>query len=379
MKKRIAHFGAFDHDSYGDLLFPFVAEHFLGNEFELVHVAPTGGQTPWPDQPATISVDEALNRDDWDGVLIGGGDIIQGEEWTPEQWQDDSILSMAALPSLWIGGSLLAARLNIPLAWCAPGVPKPINQHFQTAATVALKGVDYLSVRDEYSKGNLGRITDQLIAVVPDTAISLNQVWPIEPSDQDTPYFAVCFSTADLHDKLEQIDSALTSLVRQSPTASVKAVPLMLWQQTEGAYHHPVATLLEGKVCALDRDLSLKQCAQMIGQSAGYIGNSLHGLVTAISYQVPGVIVVPSNAPQAHKYAGFIESLGLEPAVHICHDWNDAPALIEKQKGALPPQYSPAIANHWSRISAVLSAAAPQKAHLWADLCDIATQQTLSL
>jgi hypothetical protein len=38
-KKKIAHFGAFDHDSYGDLLFPLVAEAFLGSEFEVVHIA----------------------------------------------------------------------------------------------------------------------------------------------------------------------------------------------------------------------------------------------------------------------------------------------------------------------------------------------------
>ena len=36
---KIAHFGAFNHDSFGDLIFPYIAENYL-KDFELVHVAP---------------------------------------------------------------------------------------------------------------------------------------------------------------------------------------------------------------------------------------------------------------------------------------------------------------------------------------------------
>ncbi|MGY4493063.1 glycosyltransferase [Pseudomonas sp. TE3610] len=382
MKKLIAHFGAFDHDSYGDLLFPFVAQHFLGDEFELIHVAPTAKRTPWPDQPTIISAAEALDRNDWDGVLISGGDIIQGEAWTPEQWQHDSKLKMAALPSLWIGGSLLATRLDIPLAWCAPGVPWTINPEFKTAATIALQGVDYLSVRDQYSKSNLLGVTHHPVEVVTDTAIALSDVWPLakEACEAHEPYYALCFSTADLHNRLAEVDAGLTHLRNQDEKISFKALPLMLWQETEGAYLGPVSALQEGTVSAIKRDISLKACAHLIGNSSGYIGNSLHGLVTAVSYGVPAVIITPSNAPQAHKYKGFIESLGLAPELFICSDWTHASGLIQQQlsssKSALGREAS---AKHWESVKTALNATNLKKSHLWVEICHMAGEQSVQL
>jgi hypothetical protein len=78
--KKIAHFGAFDHDSYGDLLFPRILEMLLP-DFDLVHVSPTGLPSRWTDACPTLSIAEAIRRTDWDGVIIGGGDIIQSGEW----------------------------------------------------------------------------------------------------------------------------------------------------------------------------------------------------------------------------------------------------------------------------------------------------------
>ena len=75
-KPRIAHFGAFDHDSFGDLVLPHIMEYFLP-EFDVVHVSPAAKITPWADAKKTITTDEAFKRTDWDGVIIGGGDIVQ--------------------------------------------------------------------------------------------------------------------------------------------------------------------------------------------------------------------------------------------------------------------------------------------------------------
>ena len=51
-RPKIAHFGAFDHDSYGDLIFPHIVEHFLP-EFKFVHISPSGMSTPWNDAKNT--------------------------------------------------------------------------------------------------------------------------------------------------------------------------------------------------------------------------------------------------------------------------------------------------------------------------------------
>lgn len=380
MKKLIAHFGAFDHDSYGDLLFPHIAQHYLGDEFELVNVAPTSRYTPWPDQPPIISVEEALNRNDWQGVIVGGGDIVQADDWTPEKWQSDPKLYIAALPSLWIGGSLLAARLNIPLVWCAPGVPKPINPDFIESATLALKAVDYLCVRDEYSKSNISTNTEKEIFVVPDTAISLSSVWPISPTSikNENAYYALCFSTADLNNKHLEISRALQDIETHNQH-EYKALPLMLWQQTEHEYSDPIKELLDGKIETLSRKLSLQQCAHLIASSSGYIGNSLHGLITAIAYRVPAVLVVPSNAPAAHKYTGFIESIGLVPADYITDSWLQAETLLKRQSNTRAQHSTQDLTTkHWENIASILRSAQTDKSSFWLEAEKIANDQALA-
>ena len=59
--KKIAHFGAFDHDSFGDLLFPFLTEYFLP-DFSIVHVAPTNIKSRLKDTKPVISIAEALSE-----------------------------------------------------------------------------------------------------------------------------------------------------------------------------------------------------------------------------------------------------------------------------------------------------------------------------
>ena len=54
-KLKVAHFGAFDHDSYGDLIMPYIIEHFCP-DVEFIHVAKSNEKTPWPDAKKIISV-----------------------------------------------------------------------------------------------------------------------------------------------------------------------------------------------------------------------------------------------------------------------------------------------------------------------------------
>ena len=57
---RIAHYGTFDVENYGDLLFPPVLERRLsGRGHTLTHVSPIGGRAIWEDCVETISIREA--------------------------------------------------------------------------------------------------------------------------------------------------------------------------------------------------------------------------------------------------------------------------------------------------------------------------------
>lgn len=61
---RLAHFGTFDIENYGDLLFPLVlAERLRHLTEEIVSVSPLGGPAVWGGAPSTIAVEEMLETE----------------------------------------------------------------------------------------------------------------------------------------------------------------------------------------------------------------------------------------------------------------------------------------------------------------------------
>src|SRR5215213_9324871 len=76
---RIAHFGTFDVENYGDLLFPLVLERRLSDLCdEFVHVSPVGGPPPWSDCVQTVGFNQfSQETSGVDGVVVGGGQIIR--------------------------------------------------------------------------------------------------------------------------------------------------------------------------------------------------------------------------------------------------------------------------------------------------------------
>src|SRR5215212_717218 len=81
---KLAHFGTFDVENYGDLLFPLILERrFSGLCDRFVHVAPRGGPPPWDDCVETIGFDEFSRRgSDVDGLVVGGGQILRATPTT---------------------------------------------------------------------------------------------------------------------------------------------------------------------------------------------------------------------------------------------------------------------------------------------------------
>ena len=69
---RLVHFGTFDVENFGDLLFPLIARHRLAAaEIELTFVSPVGGPPVWQDCAESISP-SAVEALDVDGVLLEG-------------------------------------------------------------------------------------------------------------------------------------------------------------------------------------------------------------------------------------------------------------------------------------------------------------------
>ncbi len=359
--RRLAHFGAFDHDSFGDLLMPHVAEHMLADAFEIVHVAPTDDATAWTDARPIITAAEAIARDDWDGVLVGGGDIIQATLWSTALWtvDDATRTDVAGLVACWIGAGLLGARLEIPVVWNAPGVPQPVPETFESQARRALAAVDYLAVRDDVSLANLaGVVASAETAVIPDTAISVADVWPV--ADERSGLLAVCVGAADSRDRGADLAAGIATARAAIDAGGVVELPLMAWA--------------DGTSDATERR-TLRDVAEVIGASSGYLGNSLHGFIAAVSYGRPAVLVVPRGAASTHKYDGFVAAIGGDPADHIASDWSQGAALI----GAAPVidwrrAAGPVMAAHWARVRAtLLQPHRSAKLPIWRSAVSVAT------
>ena len=298
--KKIAHFGAFNHDSFGDLIFPHIVEYFL-DEFEICHVSPGKLPTKWIDQKQVISVDDAFKKTDWDGILVGGGDLIH----SPKNfiWKENIYQKYGALSSLWCGASLFSAKLGIPCAWNSPGVPYDASLDKTTLTKSSLDCVDYISVRDNLSRENLKTMTNENIIVSPDSAILLSDVWPKRKSKDK--YVTLSITNDDLLKKKDDIFKLFSTITNSKEFPDkIIILPLMAWR---GFDESKELEDLQKKfdITVFDRASSLFECAMAIANSFVYIGNSLHGLITAVSYGVPASIVKPVGFEHVYKYEGF--------------------------------------------------------------------------
>jgi polysaccharide pyruvyl transferase WcaK-like protein len=351
-RPKIAHFGAFDHDSYGDLIFPIIAEHFLP-DFELIHVSPTGNPTAWPDARKSISIAEAISKTDWDGVLVGGGDIVQSGDFTTKLWNRTPLLSFGSLTSIWCGASLLAAKLNIPCVWNCPGVPLEIPNNLKSLATSAIHSVDYICLRDNASAQRINKLLMRPASVVPDTALDISSLWPAKnlPENKKGKPLILSLTPADAIYKWEEIEYLFKQLKnRKGFSGEVIILPLMGWQTSTGLIQQKLKSKYVHKITIKDRKLNLEECALEISKGFAYVGNSLHGLITAVSYSVPAVLVRPLGAESATKYAGFAEHFSPSEKYLLANNYTEAGSILDNTRLINKQNALNKLDNHWHKV-----------------------------
>ena len=114
---KVAHFGTFDVDNYGDLLFPHIAEYRLPN-FQWEHVSPTNNLTVFKDSKSIISFDVAKKKD-YDAIVSGGGNIIHLSHNTLTVYKN---INGFAYANLWVGAAKIAIKSKIPHIFNSPGI-----------------------------------------------------------------------------------------------------------------------------------------------------------------------------------------------------------------------------------------------------------------
>src|SRR5262245_46019841 len=114
---KIAHFGTFDVPNYGDLLFPLIALRRLMDRLGagLVCVSPVGGPPVFEDCLPSIGFDAfADSLEEFDGILIGGGNIVRTTPTVLSEYGSGST-PVTAYPDLWLGATAGSTYRNVPV------------------------------------------------------------------------------------------------------------------------------------------------------------------------------------------------------------------------------------------------------------------------
>ncbi len=390
---RLALWGTFDVDNYGDHLFPRVAIHELRRRLPGATVdvfAPYGRLHPTPldDGPAVAPLGAwtperaAELAGAYDTVVIGGGEIIHLNDplLAPVYGAPAEELTRTA-PSRFFVEALGSAELErrCPVVWHAVGVCVEPDGESGPRLRAALAGRRHVAVRDRYSRERLLRAgVERPIEVVPDSALLLDRVLPGE----------------GLVSRIEGLRAggwypAGPALVVQGcdlivPHAGPLAAALGGWLDD-----HPevAAAVVETGRCRGDRLFAaaviphlaprpvfrlpsaagVEDLAAAIAGGAAFVGSSLHGAITALVYGRPFVLL---NLAGESKLDGFGDITGLGD--RVVHDVNDVvPALEGAVANPAPPgllsDLQHRIDDHFDRIAEIAAAAAsrPSLRRLW--------------
>ena len=339
---RIAHFGTFDVNNYGDLLFPHIAEYRLPNH-KWEHISPTNRLTAFKDSKPIISFEEAKNRN-YDAMVTGGGNIVHLSYNNKTVYKSIKGFSYA---NLWVGAAKLAIKNKIPHIFNAPGVSENFTTFFKRkiAKTVFRKS-EYVSFRENLSLKLVSKLSNNKfnISIVPDTAFEINKLWPIKSHEKGS-YITVNLNER-YHTPINKTASALDKLSEKF-NLPIKFVVI-------GACHGDkeftakVSKKMTSKHEIVESN-ELKKMALTIGEGRFFLGSSMHGFITALSYSVPTILVL-NNKPM-HKFIGLLELTGIHKN-SICCSFEDAlsvthPAfLTEIVKKKIESQLN----LHWSTV-----------------------------
>lgn len=369
---RIALYGTFDVENYGDLLFPLIAQRRLaGIGAQIACISPAGGSPQWGDCCASISSDEA-EAEEFDGVLVGGGELIHSLPWHSGGYDRGGLTGFTAYPQLWLGSAYLAALQEIPYCWNAPGVPGPLAPDAARLATWATSVSRYVSVRDRRSAALLKEAgVTKPVRVVPDTGLDVAKLWTSDELEEahrgayelrgqeigDRPPLSMHVTAR----YVRETDAALAGRLDRMCAAANTGAALIAIGPIHGddATQRDIGALMTRAAVVVERPRSLREVVAVISRSRAYVGSSLHGFITACAFGLPAMLVV-SEVQRAHKFAGF--AAHVDRSQWIAGSWEEAEARLPDLLSVDPRTWAAsrraaaaALDAHWDAVGAVLA------------------------
>jgi GT2 family glycosyltransferase/polysaccharide pyruvyl transferase WcaK-like protein len=367
---RLVHFGTFDVENYGDLLYPLIARHRLAAAgIDITFVSPVGGPPVWADCVPTVDP-SAVVEDDVDGVLLGGGNIVHAGPAGVDAYRGTGLTALLTYTRLWLKPSEIANARGIPLAWNAPGVPQAISPRAAEVLRWATARAGYLSVRDSPSLLNLRQAgVAEAVEVVPDSALEVAELWtPAELEEAREALFRAARREVPerwivIHLNQRYISGPAQSLAERLDRVAerLEATPVLL---ALGPCHgddgvaRSVGSKMKSGALVIDRPTGLRQIVAGIAGADAYLGSSMHGMITATAFGRPGVLVARDPA-RGGKFSGFMSQFQL--GRWLAPGWAEAEELLvavlengSADAAHVLPAAKPALDVHWARICDVL-------------------------
>lgn len=331
--KKIAVFGPHDRMNYGDFLFPMMLDYSFSKllnknitlkKYSLVNADFRNYGAFTSANFRNLTKD--INSGQIDTVIIAGGECLQARwsnlfsyisPWYDRFYQKPKLKNnriFRNIPRLLLGGKtehpFLVSRKDfnkkIKIIYNAVGGGADMKD-YQIAM---LRGADicglrekhsYLFLKEKFDKGEL----------VPDSAIILSDVFEKGKAlkrimQEDYIFFQL--SNYKHQNKIDAICEQLQKIVKQTeckiilcPIGTAKGhEDHIILQKIESQINHPQIKIYK-------TNPTIFEIASLIAFSKLYIGTSLHGVITAMTYGIP---YVPLNPFQV-KLKAYVETWGI--------------------------------------------------------------------
>jgi polysaccharide pyruvyl transferase WcaK-like protein len=348
---KVCQWGAFDVANYGDRLFPLIAREQLTARLPglaLTCYAPVGHAKLPPGSPPLFPLvpgggplhqqrREYFARH-FDAIIIGGGDLLRFDQTEPGYDSSEHERPLrpydAFLDPLWEEDGI---QPNI--LWNAPGVTFPFEPSRRLLVQRACSFVRYAAVRDEISRDYLLEAgVEGPIHVFPDSGILLAELVRqrvdeekvgrllrrrgVEPDDRGL----LCFQCAPGFLRKEEV-SVAKSLARIADSRNLEVVLLPI-----GLCHGDLDALrlaqrAGGNRFTLVEDVeSPLEIGAVIGACDYFVGSSLHGNLSALSFGIPHIII--NNPLRSAKLEGLVQLAHLEE--FRITDWEDLESSFDR-------------------------------------------------
>lgn len=330
---RLCVFGAFDRFNYGDLLFPLVLERGLKNaSFEkqweyygliASDLSRAGGKPTESISRFLLSSTNEAPRT----LIIAGGEVLDASWTTVTSY----LLPKAAEVLIRGTRKLLGERITdglsrryLGLNYSRPFVIAPDQSDGQMLVLYNAVGgsgilkmmpsekellarelnkASYISVRDRATKEQILSLgIDKEVYLAPDSGILISDIFQAYAEEQvysahipniletEQPYLCFQCSRRFANGREQEIAEQLISVCRkQKLRILLLSIGLATGHEDDVAVNR-IGRVIGDRMPVLIPDIThIRQIAYYISKSALFMGTSLHGVITAISYGVPYV------------------------------------------------------------------------------------------